>query len=205
MILSTFQSEIIDNIVDENITDIQSFVAKYFVYATQGQDNHILVFKNESDKQKVINKTIEFYKLVNMLIKNELIILLDKPNPESKRLEFFFGDPMRYDYRINQMISKLADKFFISSLGLIEFKDRGYRTLEEKAYEEEKKDRKNAQRITVAIALFTITINTVLIVFYGNNNQSRNTNSIKFANKTSVDTSKIKRNSNLMDTLNSKK
>lgn len=169
MELTEFQKKIVIDISNEIITDAASFIIKYFQYETLGEQNNYFIFLDTNIKEKIKNELVDFYQVIKLLEKENLLLLINKPVPEKKIIKIFFGGPPEVEYRLCEMLQTISDKFFLPALELYEYINRGYETKIDKAYYEENKSRKTAQIITIGVALFTIIIATILNIVFNNN------------------------------------
>ncbi|MDP3432209.1 MAG: hypothetical protein Q8T04_04490 [Bacteroidota bacterium] len=179
MELTNLQKNIINSIIKNEVYDVLTFIYKFLDYTPHDETIKILKAKDEkrfsgmeghliilNDFETSFNALKEYIALVEKLKKEFLVIefLKDDYEYQSYNAKFLKFPTMliQKQEKIDQPVEthtlayQYGVKYIIPSPDLEDFKSRGYKTLEEKRFELEVKDRKTAMNWTKAIALLSI-------------------------------------------------
>jgi len=187
MYLSKFQQTVVKKIVSGNIFDVQSFIEEMltgkFVDCNRAVHRHgekvfcnqpTSLFITDNQEQSYI-KCKEFKLLIVALHKNDLIVLSEKPSTSSTIKLNHFGTEGTDPPKVNHSLDSLLDEYFLSDIipytSLNEFIANEYLTPHEVVLKDEKRARIISQRWTIAIAVFTLLVSTILNIFFRSDNK----------------------------------
>lgn len=176
MEITNLQKDIIDSIIKNETYDAFTFIYNFLKYTSPEETIKILEVKDEKrfsgmegnliilhDFETSFNALKEYIALVEKLKKEFLVIefLKDDYEYQSYNAKFLKFPTMliQKQEKIEQPVEthtlayQYGVNYIIPSPDLEDFKNRGYKTLEEKRFELEVKDRKTAMNWTKAIAL----------------------------------------------------
>ena len=177
MYLSDFQKQVVQAIASEKVTDIESFIDEFldgkridFGGAVKLRGHK--VFPKEATKLFLPNNVAETHKLCKefkllliALQKNDFIVLIEKPQDEQVKINHF-GILEPHSKTINHKLDDMLEEYFYhdiySTSDLKNFLVNNFLTPQEIVIRDEKQDRINAQRWTIAIALITIIISSII-------------------------------------------
>lgn len=196
MELTKLQKKIIDSIIKNEVYDVLTFIYKFLDYIPHEETIKIL---GESDLARFSDPRGELLILRDFEASfhaiKDYVTLIEKFKREFLIIEFDKGDD-HYDFyneiflkfptmlirkneeiqqpnEIHDLAYRYGRNYIMPMPDLLDFKNRGYKTLEEKRFESEVKDRKTAMKWTKTIALISIfgVLFSTLFNFFTNKNE----------------------------------
>jgi hypothetical protein len=189
MKLTDFQKKLVDDIRDGNVTDLKSFNERHIEFEkanykgvgergmslrrrdqTRGSfvvrsSTEVKIFKNENETFK---KYLEFIALWDYLEANRIIVRVMKARSGEINEYFFYffkNDGQTPNQDFHSIIWDYLDYDIAPLPTISDYIARGYLTAEEYNLEQEKRDRRTAQQVTIGIAIFTVVASSLFNYF----------------------------------------